>query len=42
MSSIKFKEHSEQKVDVDLNKKVDVTNLVNRLNHERKKERKKI
>ena len=39
MSSIKFKEHSEQKVDVDLNKKVDVTNLVNRLNHERKKER---
>ena len=39
MSSIKFKEHSEQKANIDLNKKVDVTNLVSRLNHERKKER---
>ena len=39
MSSIKFKEHSEQKANIDLDKKVDVTNLVSRLNHERKKER---
>ena len=39
MSSIKFKEHSEQKVDINLSKKVDVTNLVSRLNQERKKER---
>ena len=39
MSSIKFKEHSEQKADINLNRKVDVTNLVSRLNHERKKER---
>ena len=39
MSSIKFKEHSEQKVDINLSKKVDVTNLVSRLNLERKKER---
>ena len=39
MSSIKFKEHSEQKADINLSKKVDVTNLVSRLNQERKKER---
>ena len=39
MSATKFKEHSDQKTDIDYGKKVDVTNLVNRLNHERKKER---
>jgi len=39
MSAIKFKEHSNQKVDVNLSRKVDVTNLVSRLNLERKKER---
>ena len=39
MSSVKFKEHSEQKTDISFNKKVDVTNLVSRLNQERKKER---
>ena len=39
MSAIKFKEHSDQKVDVNLSRKVDVTNLVSRLNLERKKER---
>ena len=39
MSSIKFKEHSEQKADINLNRKVDVTNLVSRLNHERKKKK---
>tara|TARA_Y100000768_G_C23811462_1_gene602006 strand:- start:593 stop:781 length:189 start_codon:yes stop_codon:yes gene_type:complete len=39
MSAIKFKEHSDQKVDVNLSRKVDVTNLVSRLNQERKKER---
>ena len=35
MSSVKFKEYSEQKTDISFNKKVDVTNLVSRLNHER-------
>ena len=39
MSAIKFKEHSDHKADIDFNKKVDVTNLVSRLNQERKKER---
>ena len=39
MSALKFKEHSGQKTDTDFDEKVDVTNLVNRLNHERKKER---
>ncbi len=39
MSATKFKEHSDQKTDIDYDKKVDVTNLVNRLNQERKKER---
>ena len=39
MSATKFKEHSDQKTDIDYGKKVDVTNLVNRLNQERKKER---
>ena len=39
MSAVKFKEHSDQKTDIDYDKKVDVTNLVNRLNQERKKER---
>jgi len=39
MSAIKFKEHSDQKVDVNLSRRVDVTNLVSRLNQERKKER---
>ena len=39
MSAIKFKEHSDQKVDVNLSRKVDVTNLVSRLNQEKKKER---
>ena len=39
MSSVKFKEHSEHKTDISFNKKVDVTNLVSRLNQERKKER---
>ena len=39
MSSIKFKEHGEPNTNSDLNKRVDVTSLVNRLNHEKKKER---
>ena len=39
MSSIKFKEHGEPNTTSDLNKRVDVTSLVNRLNHEKKKER---
>ena len=39
MSALKFKEHSEQNTDIDFKKKVDVTNLVSRLNYERKKER---
>ena len=39
MSAVKFKEHSEQKAEIDYGKKVDVTNLVSRLNQERKKER---
>ena len=39
MSASRFKEHSEQKADIDYDKKVDVTNLVSRLNQERKKER---
>ncbi len=39
MSALKFKEHSEQKADIGFDKKVDVTNLVSRLNQERKKER---
>ena len=38
MSSINFNEHNEPKVD-DFNKKVNVTNLVSRLNQEKKKER---
>ena len=37
MSSIKFKEHDEPNTDIDHNKRVDVTNLVSRLNHEKKK-----
>ena len=39
MSAIKFKEHNDTNTEVNLNKKVDVTNLVNRLNLEKKKER---
>ena len=39
MSAVKFKEHSDKKTDISYDKKVDVTNLVSRLNHERKKER---
>ena len=39
MSSIKFKEHDEPNTDIDHNKRVDVTNLVSRLNQEKKKER---
>ena len=39
MSALRFKEHSEQKADIGFDKKVDVTNLVSRLNQERKKER---
>ena len=39
MSATRLKEHSEQKADIHFDKKVDVTNLVSRLNHERKKER---
>ena len=39
MSATRFKEHSEQKADIGFDKKVDVTNLVSRLNQERKKER---
>ena len=39
MSSIKFKEHDEPNTDINLNKRVDVTNLVSRLNQEKKKER---
>ena len=39
MTAIKFKEHSEHTADADLIKKVDVTNLVSRLNQEKKKER---
>ena len=38
MSSINFNEHNEPIVD-DFNKKVDVTNLLSRLNQEKKKER---
>ena len=38
MSSINFNEHNEPKVD-DFNKKVNVTDLVSRLNQEKKKER---
>ena len=40
MSAVKFKDHSEPVVDRDLNKRVDVTNLVSRLNQEKKQERK--
>ena len=39
MSSVKFKDHSEPIIDRDSNKRVDVTNLVSRLNLEKKKER---
>ena len=39
MSSINFKEHDEPNTDIDTNKRVDVTNLVSRLNQEKKKER---
>ena len=39
MSSIKFKEHDEPNTNIGLNKRVDVTNLVSRLNQEKKKER---
>jgi len=39
MSASRFNEHSEQKADIGYDKKVDVTNLVSRLNQERKKER---
>ena len=39
MSSIKFKEHGEPNTDIDLNRRVDVTSLVSRLNQEKKKER---
>ena len=39
MSALRFKEHSDQKTDISYDKKVDVTNLVSRLNQERKKER---
>tara|TARA_B100000945_G_C20099895_1_gene465356 strand:+ start:273 stop:464 length:192 start_codon:yes stop_codon:yes gene_type:complete len=39
MSSIKFKDHREPSADLDVNKRVNVTNLVSRLNQEKKKER---
>ena len=39
MSSIRFKNQDETKENFDLEKKVDVTNLVSRLNQEKKKER---
>jgi len=38
-SEVKFKEHSSPEESLDINKRVDVTNLVNRLNQEKKKER---
>ena len=39
MSSIKFKEHAEPNINENLNKRVDVTNLVSKLNQEKRKER---
>ena len=39
MSSVKFKDHSQPVIDTDTSKRVDVTNLVSRLNQEKKKER---
>ena len=38
-SEVKFKEHIAPEQKIDANKKVNVTNLVSRLNHEKKKER---
>ena len=38
-SEVKFKEHSTPGENLDINKRVDVTNLVSRLNDEKKKER---
>ena len=38
-SEVKFQEHSIPGENLDSNKKVNVTNLVNRLNQEKKKER---
>ena len=38
-SEVKFKEHSVPGESLDIDKRVNVTNLVNRLNQERKKER---
>ena len=38
-SEVKFKEHSIPGENLGINKKVDVTSLVNRLNQEKKKER---
>ena len=37
MSSVKFKDHSQPVIDTDTSKRVDVTNLVSRLNQEKKK-----
>tara|TARA_Y200000002_G_scaffold374942_1_gene376441 strand:- start:503 stop:700 length:198 start_codon:yes stop_codon:yes gene_type:complete len=39
MSEIKFSHHEDKKEDANINHRVDVTNLVSRLNQERKKER---
>ena len=38
-SEVKFKEHSAPEVNSEISKKVNVTNLVSRLNQEKKKER---
>ena len=38
-SEVKFKEHNVPGESVNINQKVNVTNLVNRLNQEKKKER---
>ncbi len=38
-SEVKFKEHSVPEGNLEISKKVNVTNLVSRLNHEKKKER---
>jgi len=38
-SEVKFKEHRAPGENLDITKKVNVTNLVSRLNHEKKKER---
>ena len=39
MSSVKFKDHIQPVIDTDTSRRVDVTNLVSRLNQEKKKER---